>query len=909
MKSINTTETQYKMPLNAKFDASPNSIDSLINTVLTYAIDRDGNKVPEKIFKITNNAEFTVYPVLRDGNEAETEANSGVGQYDPYDPVKTEYRGYVGYQGDDKAYYFGLQPGQTIAIRIPLVFWNGARMGIVTEGQFLAPEAGTPNPLHFNAGSTCVIVASEKTEPDSIPKSIPNGVVMWYRATLEAPALDSPDQLIEWTIRDRAYMSSDAITKATHGKIPENERTTLINYDVSYVDNMLLPVAMEALDVPVPAPPVPFDQNRGPYGWIGSVISTGELQKQIKDFTADNNQLLGSYFGGKGWPFYITNVQDLIKIPAGQNVFAQSPLANALSSYFLSNNNFMLSSGGTEPIQVASIGGNGQASSGDTITLTPNLPAEVKKLKPGMSVEGAAPKPGMKSPIQPGAKVKEIQIVDNQDPKVILDKDLVGSEEGWTFNFFRPVTDYASETMIKLWYSWAKIYLDQTQNTQPQTLTGNVEKDKATLRFNSQTQGLVVGMQVSGPGLDKRDSSPDTGGIVILEIAEDKRSITLSQLAKDTLSGGSYQFDKPQPLPVTPQDLHTFDFSKDPQEEARVPAEFAKKVYLVMAAMAQVPKEPGATPHVLQLMNNVVGGTMGFIFDTPERKLSPDGLKVSAMVRDMIKSLLRGVTDFTIFPEKVNGNWVWYPDPKMPRGGLPFNAFNLDPFVRFIHVTLGFSGYGFSLDDDTADVSATGATRLHITIAGVGGLINVNEWTIQAVYGPVPGTGHWDPNATKIAPLGISNASNTTPITITCVKHGLKNGEKAIMADVRGNTNANGPFTVANAQTDTFELANSIGNGNYEGGGNWYRDKFYYISGVNSLDVYWKLKGDDRDSGFQGALVDGPGVTKEGDVRVQQLGDYKEGILGLNKQLTQADGSPLPEGDYSWTFGKINKAE
>ena len=50
---------------------------------------------------------------------------------------------------------------------------------------------------------------------------------------------------------------------------------------------------------------------------------------------------------------------------------------------------------------------------------------------------------------------------------------------------------------------------------------------------------------------------------------------------------------------------------------------------------------------------------------------------------------------------------------------------------------LGFSGYGFSVDDDTADVGAGGASQLQLTVTETGGLNNTNPWTIQAPYGPV----------------------------------------------------------------------------------------------------------------------------------------------------------------------------
>jgi len=32
---------------------------------------------------------------------------------------------------------------------------------------------------------------------------------------------------------------------------------------------------------------------------------------------------------------------------------------------------------------------------------------------------------------------------------------------------------------------------------------------------------------------------------------------------------------------------------------------------------------------------------------------------------------------------------------------IKFGIYNIDPYVWFVHVQLGFSGYGFSVDDDT----------------------------------------------------------------------------------------------------------------------------------------------------------------------------------------------------------------
>ena len=83
-----------------------------------------------------------MYPIMRDPNSNILESNSAVGLYDPYDPPNKEYRGYIGYEEGGK-FYFGLKKGKSILVSLPLVFWNGARIGIGTDGRYLTP-AGRP---------------------------------------------------------------------------------------------------------------------------------------------------------------------------------------------------------------------------------------------------------------------------------------------------------------------------------------------------------------------------------------------------------------------------------------------------------------------------------------------------------------------------------------------------------------------------------------------------------------------------------------------------------------------------------------------------------------------------------------------------------------------------------------------
>ena len=70
-------------------------------------------------------------------------------------------------------------------------------------------------------------------------------------------------------------------------------------------------------------------------------------------------------------------------------------------------------------------------------------------------------------------------------------------------------------------------------------------------------------------------------------------------------------------------------------------------------------------------------------------------------------------------------------------------------------------------------------------------------------------------------PETLTNATNTTPITITATGHGLSNNDIVVVGGVLGNTAANGTFTVTVTGANTFQLNGSSGNGAYAGGGTW----------------------------------------------------------------------------------------
>ena len=490
--------------------------------------------------------------------------------------------------------------------------------------------------------------------------------------------------------------------------------------------------------------------------------------------------------------------------------------------------------------------------------------------------------------------------------------------------------------MIKLWYSWAQYYLahwkDNTPSapTAPTPITGSIAKMTATLTFNEAHPELVKGMAVTGPGLDNAmtEVGIHQGDAVILQIASDKKSVILSQVANTTSTNASFTFSPPKSLLWTPTAAgqpgyplidDKFQFSNEPAWHD--PYEFSQQVYLIMASMNQIGLANNNS--VTKYMQDIVGANMGFIF-TDAAKETDDAQMVIAMIRDMIKSVLRGVTDFTKYPDVVDGqgnHLHWYPDPaKKFSEQLPFNIFNLDPFVWFVHVRLGFSGYGFSVDDDTADVGAGGANHLQLTVTETGGLKNTNVWTIQAPYGPVKNVSlqySGPANATNGDTLynAIASVSNTTPIRITTPsQHNLSEGATVIIDQVGGDPAANGTFKIRNVSRLTFDLFDAATgmvpvapSGTYTTGGRWSYPLHPYIdSGADLTKVFYRVTGDDSLGTFQGTFVSVNGVdenkaTKK-KFRVWQLGRQDVGRLLLDADLTDANGTPLPAGTYNFTF-------
>lgn len=764
-------------------------------------------QIPEKQLTLTNNLSHTVYPFMRDAAatiDPKAKADYGVyqGLYDPIDQLNEEYRGYIGYQIEG-VNYLGLLPGMTITVSVPLVFWDGARMEIATDGTYLvndakvgaAPAEPVPNPFQYyrynTDGSETARVALPALSVSGVPTGT-TGMVMWYRQGLnnqvdrtqepaqqaKAPAGDAPSQLIEWTMRDPVLSLLNPNIDLLHPNFGETHAN--INYDVSYVDNMALPVAMAALDVPVPVqtvPPLdPRNPNPGPrlpYGWIGAAQSFEEFQRAITDFTADDPAIngLGDYFGGQGWPSYYLPANRFpggtvpLKIPSGQDVISDSPLARHTTSYDAPiSNHFILTSGGTDNFSLV---GAGSAYSDGTTTLrllasTPALQQILQEqLHVGMVVAKSAGSTG--PDVLSGTRVLSIGPVDNpgfhfteyQSNTVLevqLNSAIAASGEGafpnptYGYDLTRVTTDYVTTALVNLWYTWAKYYADhvsspaQVTDVQGQSLTTDSDQSTNQIKLTQSATalGLVPGMLVTGSANSGIFAlRPDQTGATTIESIDpvDPTIINLSQAVGISQVGATYSFFKPD---MTSPAIHGFseavvltNFTPTDNEVAGVPdvLKFAQFAYQMVSLMSQIPSEDQFAPISAQILHNVIGGNI------TKAPLNGDANhKTEVAYRDKIKSLLRGVNDFTVQTDQLN---QWYPDPSLHKGGQTFNIYNLDPFVWFVHKRMGLSGYGFSLDDDAADISGNFSTRLGVAIGGLNGLPNHFEWSNAAPYGPV----------------------------------------------------------------------------------------------------------------------------------------------------------------------------
>lgn len=534
-------------------------------------------------------------------------------------------------------------------------------------------------------------------------------------------------------------------------------------------------------------------------------------QFTLPNTAGKNNNGLGLYFAnqnnpnGNGYPeFYNPNsVLSGIKLPSGQNLPGLSPFKAAAgstgpkSSY--NNSRFMITSGGTTDASIP-LGGNAgpyappqspqEANEkqlwinfpiGKSLEECQSIAAQLDSGKSDWTITaklGGDPDITLKGKVTAVGKVflyaGAYRLVVTLDQANGLDEGV-----GYGFTFTRTVSDYASTKLANIWYSWAKHYVDAVTKSFGQgytkNITGTISEDPSDKKPTNQitvagdlTKMLAPGMVITSQTakiFPEASSDDPNVRVTILSLAYDGTNTTvfLSKRPIGRNNGQNLTFTCTLPVMLTPVDkgVTTFDiaYSSDSKfaKDAAEAEKFARSVYQLMECMNTIPLFQNQGPDWLQVLTNCIGGNIGFIKDigvsAGEKKynLDKEGFHgIANQIRTLIKSVLRGISDFNQVPES---SGKWYPDPSLTGDktgqridtgtgmkNATYNILNLDPFVWFVHKQLGLSGYGFSLDDDVADVGAPGATKLSIDVGGVDRLPQKAEWTWATTYGPVNAT-------------------------------------------------------------------------------------------------------------------------------------------------------------------------
>ena len=273
-----------------------------------------------KTIVIYNNSDSTVFPILEGENSATpvTDPGSKSNVLPTYDHRERgirpnnkfgwneEYRAYVGYTGTDGIDYLGLPPHMSVTVPVPMAIWDSGRLQIVEDTQS-AQDLLLNSAIPFTYDPTALQYAESIAKLQTRPGNIQNAMLLLYHsATALGINSDAPSQLVEFTIRDPTVPVPD--TKAS------------FDYDISYLDALYLPVALEA-DTGV--------------GYVGTTLSLAQFEASVNEFA--NGSWLDGYLGaGNSWPQYYlsnptgpTNPSDPLKIPGGHNLFADSVNASS----------------------------------------------------------------------------------------------------------------------------------------------------------------------------------------------------------------------------------------------------------------------------------------------------------------------------------------------------------------------------------------------------------------------------------------------------------------------------------------------------------------------------------------------------------------------------------------------------
>jgi hypothetical protein len=461
------------------------------------------------------------------------------------------------------------------------------------------------------------------------------------------------------------------------------------------------------------------------------------MQGLIDQFTStvpgQNNPLLGTYFGGKGYDQYYFPAGGAFgkKIPAGYHLLRDSPKNAANSPYVQTPAHWTLTSGG----EVARV----STQSTGKVTMDNNMmtnlkPSVVRSLAKGMlildptyfaagtvitnvdpaqdsitlsnnaRVNGPAgfgytfvgtqysnvagsPKGDQIENIDPNVGVQLTTGMLVSGPGIKPGTTVTGiapdyksvtlsaaATAGGKYTFTGGVADYAVGTITNLWYSWANYYSNTYKNLAPIPATGNTNGVP-----NQPTNAAGLTLTNLDPsiftpnlviGMGVTSSGNDIpAGTTITAIDSVNHTITLSRAATDAIQGDSFTFTAPAQLAAS-SDVQPFDLSFDATAQPTA-IKFAAVVYDTLLAFGNLQSQGVYLSPSEQAVSNVIGCSTGGL----EQVIPLPQARVTQLTNEVI-SLMRGVYSFKDVPQfNPDTNALqWYPDPSVGTSGAFING-------------------------------------------------------------------------------------------------------------------------------------------------------------------------------------------------------------------------------------------
>jgi hypothetical protein len=268
--------------------------------------------VPVKIVNIKNNSGVPIYVVLETAKQDLLDQNNR--QHDRW--LQAEFNDLVGTYASTYIYRAYVNPqngitnGKSVSVKIPFYTQLESTPDPKKPDQYIDWWRALRIHVYNDPGAITNAYKTDTNSANAVKISAPSGAsvptcpacfapLVVYRDQrgedehgLSLPSID-PSQLLEFTFAivpefDPAFPKA---LKIDHG---------FVDYDISSVDQVYLPVAMDPVNNPF-------------IGWIGSVLGQGVFHDRLDSFQKDFK------WPKYKWPDYVTN-KDNIRLPGSFNV-------------------------------------------------------------------------------------------------------------------------------------------------------------------------------------------------------------------------------------------------------------------------------------------------------------------------------------------------------------------------------------------------------------------------------------------------------------------------------------------------------------------------------------------------------------------------------------------------------------